>query len=424
MELPDTTPPEEETPSPARRRRARRSVIAPLTPDEKTDYIQAVIRKASPNFDFFLFSLLAGVIISIGFIIDSPYVILLGALLAPIMSPLVGTSLGIILGSTKYFGRSLGGLMVGSVLVLLVGALAGFASRLWEPAELVQVSGFAQINWAAFLVIGFGAVVTSATLVTEKRNPAIPSVAIAYGLFIPLAAGGFGLGSGIPHLWPDGLVVFIIHLAWAALVGAVTLAVMGFRPLTLFGYTIGGVVLLGAIILLIAFFGFSAVIGGRVALPTDTPTPVPTATPTRPPTKTPVPPTATYTRTPTPSRTPTRTPTISPTPTLVQAKVRVDSQFGGGILRDEPDGIVLAYLRIGALVELLGDSQEDANGRTWLHVYDLESGQDGWILQSILITATPVLETATDTPTATATPTETEAPAATPTATPSETPSS
>ena len=99
MELPETNPPEEETPSPARRRRARRSVIAPLTPDEKTDYIQAVLRKASPSFDFFLFSLLSGVVISIGFILDSPYVLLLGALVAPLMSPLVGTALGIILGS-------------------------------------------------------------------------------------------------------------------------------------------------------------------------------------------------------------------------------------------------------------------------------------------------------------------------------------
>ena len=64
MELPETNPPEEDIPSPARRRRARRSVIAPLTPDEKTDYIQAVLRKASPNFDFFLFSLLAAAIIT------------------------------------------------------------------------------------------------------------------------------------------------------------------------------------------------------------------------------------------------------------------------------------------------------------------------------------------------------------------------
>jgi uncharacterized membrane protein len=413
MEIPENPSPEDELPSPARKRRQNRKVIAPLTPDEKTDYIEAVLRKASPNFDFFLFSLLAGTVISLGFLFDSPYVFLLGALLAPLMSPLVGISLGIILGSTKYFGRSLGGLLVGGVLVLLVGALAGFIARLTSPADLAQVSVFAQISWPAFVVIGFGAVLTSATLVREKHNPALPSVAIAYGLYVPLAASGFGLGSGIAHLWPDGLVVFVIHLAWAALVGAVTLAIMGFRPLTLFGYTIGGVVLLGAAILLIGFFGISAVIGGDFAQPTQTPTLAPTSTPTRAPTQTPIPPTATKTSTPTATRTPTRTPTISPTPTLVQAKVDVDSQFGGGILRDEPDGVVIAYLRIGALVELLGETQLDSGGRTWLYVYDLESGLNGWILQSILITATPVVETPTATITTTATSTSIPTPSAT-----------
>ena len=176
------------------------------------------MRKASPNFDFFLFSLLAGLVIGLGFILESPYVLLFGALLAPLMSPLVGISLGIILGSTKYFGRSLGGILVGGVLVLLIGALAGFAARLVNPTEFTQVSFFAQISWPAFVLIGFGAALTSATLVKEKYNPALPSIAIAYGLYVPLTASGYGLGSGIAHLWPDGLVVFTIHLAWAALV--------------------------------------------------------------------------------------------------------------------------------------------------------------------------------------------------------------
>jgi hypothetical protein len=404
MDAPDNNLFDDELSTPARKRRANRRVIAPLTPDEKTDYIQTVIRKASPDFDFFLFSLLSGLLISLGIAFDSPYVILLGGLLAPLMSPLVGTSLGIILGSTRYFGRSLGGLLVGSAIVLLISALVGFISRLFSISDLIQVSFLAQIHWLAFLVIGFGAVLTSATLVTEKHNPALPSVAIAFGLYAPLAASGFGLGSGMPHLWPDGVVVFIIHLAWAALAGAVTLAIMGFRPLTLFGYTIGGVVLLGAVILLFAFFGLSAVFGGKMALPTSTPIPPPTSTPTRPPTQTPVPPTATATASLTPTRTPTRTPTISPTPTRVQAKVNVDSQYGGGIIRDEPNGNVVTYLRIGALVELLGEHQFDNTGRKWLLVYDLESGQEGWILETLLITATPVLETSTPTSTATDTP--------------------
>jgi hypothetical protein len=43
----------------------------------------------------------------------------------------------------------------------------------------------------------------------------VPSVAIAYELYLPLAAAGFGLSSRIQNLWPDGLVIFTVYLAWA-----------------------------------------------------------------------------------------------------------------------------------------------------------------------------------------------------------------
>ena len=138
MEEPADKNPEEELISTARRRRAKRRVIAPLTPDEKSDYIEAVLRKASPSFDFFVFSFLAGAIMGLGFILDAPFLLLLGALLSPLMSPVVGVSLGTVLSSARYFGRSIGGLLIGSFIVILTGALAGFASRLWQPLDLSQ----------------------------------------------------------------------------------------------------------------------------------------------------------------------------------------------------------------------------------------------------------------------------------------------
>ncbi|MEJ2759788.1 MAG: DUF389 domain-containing protein, partial [Anaerolineales bacterium] len=162
MNLTDPThPEEEENLSRARRRRARRKVFSPLTPDEKTSYVQEVMRKASPSFDFFLFSLFCGGVTGLGFILDSPAVILLGILLAPLMAPVVGISLGIILGSAAYFGRSLGGFVIGSLLVTLGSALAGVATRLWAPWQLNQVHLFTQLTWPPFVVIGIGAIATA-----------------------------------------------------------------------------------------------------------------------------------------------------------------------------------------------------------------------------------------------------------------------
>ena len=440
MDLDNPTPPDERPTSAARRRRARRQVIAPLTPDERSSYIDDVASRAAPSFDFFIFSLLSGAVIGLGFLLDSPYILLLGVLAAPIMAPLVGVSLGTVLGSTRYFGRSIGGLLVGSFLVLLVGTMAGFAARIWLPMDLLQVRLHAQFSWAPFVVLGLGAVLTTATLIKERYTAAIPSVAIAYGLYLPLSAAGFGLGSGVDFLWPDGLVLYIIHLAWAIILGAVTLGIMGFRPYSLFGYSIGGVVVLILIILAIGFGGAGAVVGGNIALPTATYTVTPSLTPTNTSSPTPEPPTATFTVTRTPTKTLTPTVTLTPTATPVEALVNVQQEFVGAVVRDEPDGTILTSLFNGSLVIILGDVQGGEGGRRWVRVYDPENDVEGWVLESLLITATPLASpttapsatpapptstnTATNVPTSTSTKTRTPtaSPSATATSTPTETP--
>lgn len=390
MNMTEQPPQKEEGISRSRRRRARREIVSPLTSDEKTEYIKSVGRKASPSFDFFLFSFSAGAVLGLGILLDSPYILILGILLAPIMSPVVGTSLGIVMGSGNYFGRSLGGLLVGGLLVLIVNATIGYTAQVWDNLPLLQAHLFSQLAWPPFIAIGIGAVLTTAWLVQEKRNPIIPSVALAYGLYLPLAASGFGLGSGITYIWSAGLVLFLIHLSWAIILGAVTLAIMGFRPYTLFGYSMGGVIALVGVILLIGLSGASAVVGANIGLPTATktmPPATPSTTPTSTITSTPAPPTKTPTNTLTPTKTYTPTLTMTPSPTPVEALVRADER--GVVMRSEPQGRIVGTLFSGSVVQVLGQAQLDEFNRVWVLVLDLENDIEGWILQELIVTATP-----------------------------------
>ena len=424
MNINDQSDPEEKQNARARRRRAKRQVIEQLTPDEQSSYVDEVAKRAAPSFDFFLFSLLAGLLTGVGYLLDSPHLLIAGALVAPLMAPLVGIGLGTVLGSTQYFGRSMGGFLLGSLLVFITGGLVGLVARIWMPMQLVQVHVHTQLTLPPFLVIAVGAVLTAATLVKQRYNPAIPSVALAYGLYLPISASGFGLGSGMPYLVADGAVLFVIFLSWVTLLMAATLGVMGFKPNTLFGYSIGGVVMLVGIILAIGFGGAGAVLGGQIALPTTPPTPTVSPMPTMTQTATKAPPTASFT--PSLTATITRTPTITPTATAtpVEALVRVQEE-AGAFMRDAPDGNIISTLFNGSVVVLTGNRASGQSSRTWLQVFDLENQVEGWILKSLLITATPAPTlppppTATDTkvPTATVpatdTPTSTQAATATP----------
>jgi uncharacterized membrane protein len=191
-----------------------------------------------------------------------------------------GLAFGTVIGSIRFFLRSLGGLLVGCLLVVLASGVAGWLARDRLPLELNLAQLSTQLSWLNFLVLAVSSILTTGFTVHSERNAVLPSAALAYTLYIPLACAGFGLGSGVPYLWPDGLVVFALHLAWSVLLGALTLAIIGFRPLTPFGYTLGGAVALLGVTMVIGLTSAGAVFGARIGLPTSTPTVTPTRTPT------------------------------------------------------------------------------------------------------------------------------------------------
>lgn len=372
---------------PARRRRARR-MLAPLDADERAAFVDEIAHRASPTFDFFLFSLLAGIVISAGILLDQPAILLLGSLMAPLMAPVVGLSLATVVGSVRFFLRSLVGLLIGSALVFVCGYFAGYLSGSWSPESLLQAYSHAQLSWANFLVLAIGAVFTSAAMLHDGQRSVVASVALAYTLYIPIAIGGFGLSSATPDLWPDGLVVYTLHLAWAALLGAITLVILGYRPLTLFGYTFGGALTLLGIILLVGLGGTGAVVGGQMALPTPIPSATMTITTTPTLTLTPIPPSETPTPTHTPTTTPTLTETLTPTPTPVFALVQT-AEGTGALLRDEPGGFVVGSYFDGTQMQVL-PGEIDLEGVIWVRAI-APDGIDGWIVQSLLVPITPTL---------------------------------
>jgi hypothetical protein len=87
----------------------------------------------------------------------------------------------------------------------------------------------------------------------------------------------------------------------------------------------------------------------------------------------------------------TRTSTPEPEPTPIYAVIRA-REGGGAYIRKDPGGNVLATLENGAIVQIL-DGTQDFNGVLWIHVLATRNDirVEGWIIQSVLETATPVV---------------------------------
>jgi hypothetical protein len=317
------------------------------------------------------------------------------------MAPWVGIVLAAITGSWRFFLQTLTGLLIGAALIFITGFLAGFAGRIFGPLNLSLAYAHSRLWWPDIFILILGAILLSISFARSEEKPVLPSAMLAYELYLPLSAAAIGLGSGITTgLWPDGLLVFFIYLALATLVGIISMVIIGFRPYTLAGYTLGTTLTLVVIIAIIFLSGLGTVITSRLALSNPgfsaggaTPTlTLPTATSVENNLQ-PVPATKTLT----PSRTITlvfptpETPTATPPPlpTPVFAKVFTD-QGTGIVVRTEPNGTTLTTLLNGYLVEVLPEIQKHDRA-IWVKIRFTIKGEtyEGWVIQTLLRTATP-----------------------------------
>jgi uncharacterized membrane protein len=379
-----------------RRRRARR-MLTQLKADEQEVFLEELAHQVSPTFDLFLFALISGLLVGVGFRFDQRAMLIAGALLAPHMAPVAGLALSAVSGSPRFFLRMLAGLGVAGALVALVAGLSG-GLGVKSGAGIILATGHVKLNLVDFSLLFIGSVLMNRGLVLDVRIPAIPSVAVAYELVLPLSVTGIGLIRGDPDLWQGALLTFGVHLTWSIIAGLGTLTILGFRPLTGSSQSLAAAVGLMGMVVLLSTVGLGASVLASLPTPTPTPTQTPTPTETGTPTST-----STRTGTPTASSTPTNThtPTMTSTPTP-QPAVVIGTGQRGAFLRDEPGGNTIGYMSDNDPLLILGSTIDD-DGVVWFKIrtaYEM----DGWILGGLLATITPTLS-ATTIPTPSYTPT-------------------
>jgi hypothetical protein len=400
MSLPTIEPlPDENIGLPSGQRRRRRRMAIPPGASDRGKFLHDLSLRTVPSFDYFLFSLLAGLVLVAALLLDSPALFVLGALIAPFMAPAVGIALGTIAGEIPFVLQSLGSLSIGSLIVFLCGLMAGWAANLLPESSFSQAAMHAQFTWPDFFVLSLGAGLASfLVLRVPNQRPLVASVAIAYELYLPACAAGFGLSSGIPGLWPNAILLFFIHLIAASLIGTLVLALWGLRPLKTTGYVLTVLYLIVGVAAIVLIFsrppGLPAALqpkpdtgatGKFVALVASA---TPSQTPTLAPSSTQVPPTGTITPTRTLLPTQTVTMTITPMPTPVWARINA-SEGGGALVREEPNfnAAVLQSVLNDTLVEVMPEVIEEG-GVAWVHIR-LVDGRSGWIVRELLRTATP-----------------------------------
>ena len=400
----------------ARRRRAQRRAYFPTDEEGRAALFEHLARRAFPSYELFVFSFVAGAFLGLGYFFNAQALLVFGILVAPLLTPWIGTTLSIIAGALRLFMQTFAALSVSSLIIFLCGLLAGFASRTFQPLTFNEAFTHSRLWWPDLTALTIASILITISFIRSEDRPYLPSALLAYELFLPLCAAGFGLGSGVSGLWPQGLFVFFVHLAWGTFFGILTLFFLRFYPTSFAGLAFTGFIFIMLIAIVTSYTGFGnwlmiqAGFAARrpepvaVTVSTSTPLAIPTLTQTAKPAQGTVAIVGDLTGTPSPTLrltltavtlaatdTPTSTVTAEPTPIL--AVIRA-SEGGGAFIREKPGGTVLVTLGNGSVVTIIPNDLQDVKGVIWVHVFTTvnDTRVEGWMIQTVLQTATPVAD--------------------------------
>jgi hypothetical protein len=380
------------SPSRARRRRARRSIVVPGE-DERLSLLSDLARRAVPSAGFFLLALLSGILLGAGYLLNAHALLLLGILAAPLLMPWVGFTLAAVTGGWRFLLQSLASLLVAFLLTFCTSALVGLINRAADFTKFHRAFDHARLWWTDLLIVALGAVLLEVAFVRSEKRPILSGLMVSYGFFLPLAAAGFGFGAGLEEVYPAGLYIFTAHFALATLMGGIVLFILRFKPVRVVGVLLPILIALLSLAALATITGFAGWVSQRLSPPEVefSATPLSMASPTLglPPSATPGIPSRTAS--PAPSREPSATfsPTSQPSYAVISAETG-----GGALMRAEPGtGTTVLTLLNGTLVEVLPEIRT-VGTIPWVLV-KLGDGRQGWVLQAVLTASAPPTATVT-----------------------------
>ncbi len=180
---------------------------------------------------FWVLIVLASVIASAGVMADSTATVIGAMIVAPLMTPILGTALSVVLADRRLILRNLGMVVAGAVVVILLAYLLGMTSHAVLDADTnSQIAARVSprlIDLVAALATG---VVGAFAMVRSDVSDTLPGVAIAISLVPPLAVVGLTLESGATSQALGALLLFGTNVTAIIATGTIIFLAYRVRP--------------------------------------------------------------------------------------------------------------------------------------------------------------------------------------------------
>ena len=178
---------------------------------------------------FVIMIVLSTVLATVGLFLNSASVVIGAMLIAPLMQPIVSSSMGVLRSDLNLLISSFKTVGIGVFLVLLTSAFIAFAL----PFENLTSEISARLRPSLLdLIVALALGVAAAYAKNNKKIiGSLAGVAIAVALIPPLASAGIGIGWMQFDIFYQAFLLFMTNLVGIIFAGALTFLVMGFAPI-------------------------------------------------------------------------------------------------------------------------------------------------------------------------------------------------
>ncbi len=200
--------------------------IFSVEPTERRQVVEKLIVESSPLRSFFMMVILSTALATLGLLIDNIPVVIGAMLVAPLLSPVLCTGMGIVIFDVKLIRRSIISIIKAVFIAVVTAAVIGFLTQsnhngLGLVMQLKPTIIFVYIAFVSGLAAAYA-------WGNPRMTEALPGVAISVTLIPPLAGIGIGLALFNWQIIADTLMLLIINLVCIILMSILVFQFMGF----------------------------------------------------------------------------------------------------------------------------------------------------------------------------------------------------
>ncbi len=201
--------------------------VPQLDREARISLVERIQSSSEWNFDFIALLSLATLIAGLGLIRNSASVVIGAMLVAPLMTPIVGSGLGLAQGNIRLIRDALGTVVRGFVTAFWIGVMLGVFACTDMTTEMLSRGSPTFLDLIVALVSGVAA---AYAMGRPNLLSALPGVAIAAALVPPLATSGMAAAQlQWPLAW-GALLLFLTNIVAIILGTTTTFWMVGIRP--------------------------------------------------------------------------------------------------------------------------------------------------------------------------------------------------